>query len=293
MMVLVSYNGAMGSFQRSWELTKQSWKVLRDNPSLIWFPIVSSVSAILLSATFFLPLYAAIGLKNVEHPPTYAYPVIFLYYLVSYCVIVFFNAGLVYCANESLHGRPTSFGDGVNASLRRLGAILGWALVAATIGMILRLLSERLGFIGQIVVALLGGAWNIVTFFAVPILVLDGVGPLQAVRGSWETIKKTWGETLIGNAGVGLALMLLALWPIVPFIAVCFTANAVLIVGSLAVMLIYWCMLGAVGSSMSGIYSVAVFSYARTGSVPSGFSPEAIQAAFLEKPKSKLAFWKK
>lgn len=289
----LSYNVFMGRFQRSWELTQQSWAVLRTNKALILFPVISSIVALLLTVSFLLPLYLAVGPSRIENPPAFAYVVIFGYYLVSYFIIVFFNAGLIYCANEVLNGRPATLGDGLNASMKRFGPILGWALLAATVGMILNLISARVGLIGQIVVALLGAAWNVVTFFTVPMLVIEGVGPIQAMKGSWAVIRKAWGETLIGNVGIQFALAVLGLTPLVFLLPGLVLGSAPLIIATLGLLLVYWLILGAIGAAMTGIYQVAVFAYAKNGTAPPGFSQDMIQSAFLEKPKSKLAFWKK
>lgn len=280
----------MERFARSWALAKQSWGVLRSNPGLAVFPVVSTIAALLVTATFFIPLGMLIGLENIEQPPLYAYPVLFLYYLVSYFVVIFFNAGLVHCANETLEGRPAGFGEGIHAAMARFGSILGWALLSATVGTLLNAIAERTGFIGRIVIGLIGAAWNVATFFTVPMLVLEGVGPIDAVKGSFAAIKKTWGESLIGNVGISYAIGLLALLPIPVIVASAFTSSAVVIVIAVAVSAIYWLTLATVGSCMSGVYTVAVFAYARTGSVPSGFDAGAIQSAFVEKAEKKKPF---
>ncbi|MCB8933367.1 MAG: DUF6159 family protein [Fimbriimonadaceae bacterium] len=277
----------MGRLERSWSLAKQSWAVLRGNPKLAVFPVVSSVAILLVTASFFIPLVAAVGLKNLEQPPAYAYAVTFAYYLVSYFVVVFFNAALIHCANEALEGRSAEFGDGIHAAMSRLGPIIGWSLLSATIGTILNAISERLGIVGQIIIGLLGAAWNIVTFFAVPMLVLKGVGPFDAVKGSWATIKKTWGETLIGNAGVSLAVFVMAIPAVVLIVATAFTGIAALIIGAVALSVLYWAVLAAVGACMNGIYTTAVFSYAQSGEIPSGFDGETIRQAFTQKPAKK------
>ncbi len=280
----------MGRFQRSWELAKQSWSVLRSHPALAVFPIVSTIVTVVLSASFFIPLTLAVGIENLENPPLYAYVLTFLYYLVTYFLVIFFNAGLIHCANEVMHGRNADFGDGINASVRRIGPILVWSLTAATVGTILRSVAERTGIIGQIVIGLIGAAWNILTFFTLPMLVIEGVGPVAAIKGSFATLKKTWGETIIGNVGISYAIGILCLVPIPLIILVAFTGIWQLILLTIAIALIYWLALGAVGASMTGIYTVAVFSYAQTGEVPIGFDSDQIRNAFLPKPPSKMPF---
>jgi hypothetical protein len=286
----------MERFRRSWELAKQSWKVMRSHPSLAIFPIISGITTLIVTLSFMLPIFFSMGGMRIfdsGHEPTKSsqplyYVVSFCYYLVSYFVVVFFNVALIHCASKVLNNEETSVGDGIRAATGRLGPILGWSLVGATVGMILRTVSERVGIIGQIVVALLGGAWNIVTFFVVPTLAIEGVGPITAIKTSFETIKKTWGETIIGNIGVSSVIGILSLVPIPIFIAVCFTGSAWIILGTLSLVVLYWLALAVIGSCLSGIYTTAVYHYARTGSVPNVFTADQIQLAFLPAPQNKV-----
>lgn len=270
---------------------------MRSHPSLAIFPIISGIATLLVSISFILPIFFSLKASgtfdshNSNEPQFSAiyYVISFCYYLISYFVVVFFNVGLIHCANKVLNNEPTSVGDGLRAAMKRLGPILGWSLIGATVGMILRTISERVGFVGQIVVALLGGAWNIVTFFVVPTLAIEGIGPIAAIKTSFETIKKTWGESLIGNIGVSTAVGLMALIPIPLMIAVMFTGSVWAILAVVVISALYWLALAIVGSCLTGIYTTAVFHYARTGSVPNVFSTEQIQMAFMPAPESKVA----
>ena len=288
----------MTRFMRSWELAKQSWKVMRSHPSLAIFPIMSGIATILVTISFILPIILSLsssGYFNSTHthtssggtPPAY-YVVMFAYYLVSYFVVVFFNVGLIHCANKVLNNEETSVGDGIGMALKRLGPILGWSLIAATVGTILRTISERMGLIGQIVIALLGAGWNIVTFFVVPALAIEGIGPVSAIKESFATIKKTWGEMVIGNIGVSTAIGLLCLIPIPIIILSIVTMSPWIIGGVILCTVIYWLGLAIIGSCLSGIYTTAVFFYARTGQVPGVFTQEQIQMAFLPRPENKF-----
>src|SRR5579862_7278959 len=158
----------MGRFQRSIALAKESFEVLRSNTQLLLFPVVSSMFTIALSISFFLPLYLTSGgwkeQMHSEHMPPSYYAVLAAFYLCSYFIVIFFNVGLVSCAYASLRGERMSFGDGLKAAAQKLPAILGWTFIAATVGMVLQMISERSGLIGKIVVGLIGGAWNLITF---------------------------------------------------------------------------------------------------------------------------------
>lgn len=275
----------MGRFARSLALAKESYAVLRSNPQLAWFPIVSSIFTIGLMISFIVPLYLALGpggLEKTDHlPPTY-YAVLALFYLCSYFVVIFFNAGLVSCAYAGLRGEQMSFGEGIREAGKRLPAIFGWAVVAASVGMVLQMISERSGIIGKIVVAIVGGAWNLITFFVVPVIVVEHGSPIAAIKKSGAMLKKTWGENLIGNAGIGLVFFLLSMIPIVPFVLVCFTGSVTLILGVLAVAVLYWLVLATISASLSGIYRTALYVYATTGEVPNAYNAEVLQGAFKQ-----------
>jgi len=287
----------MERFKRSWALAKQSWQVMRSQPSLAVFPVISGIATIIVTISFLLPIFFSLqgsgafdSKSNFDQnsvPITY-YIVMFCYYLVSYFVVVFFNVGMIHCANKVLNNEPTSVSDGVSMAIKRIGPILGWSLVGATVGMILRTISERIGIVGQIIVALMGAAWNIVTFFAVPALAIEGLGPIAAIKESFATIKKTWGETVIGNIGVSSAIGILGLVPIPIIILSVVTQSVWLIVGALVISVLYWLALAIIGSCLTGIYTTAVFYYARTGQVPQVYTAEQMQMAFLPKPESKI-----
>ncbi len=274
----------MGRLERSWALAKESWAVLRRTPSLMVFPLISAIVTLAVTISFFVPVYIATGGKNLEQiNPVIGYPLIFAFYLISYFVVIFFNSGLVACAYDSLSGRPTSFSDGLNHAIKRLPAIFGWALIAATVGMILNMISERVGFVGKIVVALLGAAWNIVTYFVIPIIVIEQGSPIQAIKKSGGMLKKTWGENLIGQAGFGLLFGILSLLPIIPIVAAFATGAIVIGLIALCAGVLYWLALGIVAAAMQGVYQTALFVYAETNSVPQGFTPAYITGAFQSK----------
>lgn len=275
----------MGSFARSWALAKESWGVLKRYPGLSVFPLVSAVITVILSISFILPFVVVVGLKNLEHNmPPLGYVLTGIFYFLSYFVVIFFNCALVHCARKALSGQPTSFGDGMQAAGSRLGPILMWTLLAATVGWILNMISERAGLVGKIIIAIIGAAWNILTFFVIPVLVFEGVSPVEAIKRSGATMKKTWGEALIGNAGVGLAIFLLGFAAVPVIVLAAFTGSAVFILSAVALAVIWWLVLAAIGSSMSSIYRTAVYMWATSGTIPDGYTQDGLYSAFRSKP---------
>ncbi|MBS1700926.1 MAG: hypothetical protein JST12_04640 [Armatimonadetes bacterium] len=285
-------------FNRSWALAKQSWQVMRSQPSLAIFPVISGIATLLVTVSFILPIFFSLqasgafesGSKlNSHNFPVLYYVVMFCYYLVSYFVVVFFNVGFIHCASKVLNNEPTSVSEGISVALKRFGPILGWSLVAATVGLILRAISERVEIVGKIIVAIVGAGWNVVTYFVVPAVALEGLGPIAAIKESFGTIKKTWGETVIGNVGISLAMGLLTLVPIPMIIVAAFTQSVWVIVGAVGFAILFWLGLAIIGSCLSSIYTTAVFQYARTGQIPNVYTQEQLQMAFMQKPPSKVS----
>ena len=126
------------------------------------------------------------------------YALLFAFYVVSYFVVIFFNTALISCVNARLHGTDMSVKEGLSNAGRHFRTIIAWAIISATIGLILHLIAERSGIIGEIVTSIIGGVWSLVTFFVVPVLVLEDKGVVDSVKESVSLIKKTWGESIIG-----------------------------------------------------------------------------------------------
>ena len=275
---------------RSWALAKASAAVLREDKELLLFPLCSAVSLVVLSLAFILP---ALGLGAIDHlvdesgalhPAGYALG--FLFYFSQYFVIFFFNAGLVGCAMLRLGGARPTFRDGLRMASKRAGAIAGYALIATTVGIIIRTLQERVGFIGRIIVGLIGVAWNIATFLVVPVLVADDGGPIDAVKHSARLVKKTWGENIIGNAGIGIVFTLVFLFVLVAgagaVIMAVMAKSLALVVVAVLLTILAIAFTFLVQSALHGIYAAALYRFA-LGKPSQGFEGTALQAAFAPK----------
>lgn len=276
-------------FSQSWELMKASAGVLRSDKELLLFPALSALCCLIVAATFFVPAAFA-GLfdhfSRDEINPVLAL-LGFLFYLVQYFVIIFFNTALVGAAMIRLRGGDPTVGDGFRIALSKLPAIFGYALISATVGIILRALQERAGFIGRWIVGLIGAAWTIATFLVVPVLVNNDVGPLDAVKRSVELLKKTWGENLIGNVGVGLVfgvLMFVMVMAGILLIAAAASAKSgMLVVAAVAVMVFGIVVLSLIQAALTGIYAAAIYRYAEEGVVGGGFDRDLVANAFRVK----------
>lgn len=277
----------LDKLEASWSLVKVSATVLRQDRELLLLPALSFVATLLVMASFALPMIqmepSASGTPGAQ---VAFWVLMFLFYLTQYFVIFFFNAALVGAASMRMNGEDPTLKDALSMAWHAVGPLLGYAVIAATVGMILRAIAERTGFMGRIVSGLVGMGWTLATFMVVPILVHRHMGPIDAVRESALLLKKTWGENVAGHAGIGLAFGL--------------ASFAIAMVGGLMVMMlmgpsktlaifvgvvlvVILAGLGVYQAALTGVYQAALYRYADTGAVPMGFSQDHAESAFVAK----------
>jgi hypothetical protein len=273
------------SIGRSIELAKASLNVLRSDKELLLFPLVSFIALIVVTIGFAVPFVATGGLDQAfdgEIRPA-ALIVAFLFYLVSYTVTFFFNTALVGAAMIRLDGGDPTLGDGFRIAFSRLPQIIVYALIAATVGMILRWISERAGIVGQIISGVIGFAWNLATFLVVPVLVVENVSPIQALKRSGSLLRQTWGEQIVGNVGIGLIFGLLAMAALlIGGFLVYFLAqiSVVLAVAGVVALVLLVGAIALVGAAVSGIFVASLYRYATKGDAGQMYRPETVAAAF-------------
>jgi len=283
----------MGKFSRSWQLVKQSFAVLRSDKQLMLFPVFSAVSCFVVTAIIatggaflLLPTRAAALAAGEQFHPNQS-PMfllgMFTLYVVNYFVIVFFNVALVGVANSRLMGGTWTFRDGFELAWARKGTILQWALVAATVGVILRTLEERLGLIGRLIMRIIGIAWTLACYFVVPVLAFEDLTPIDAVKRSSKLFRETWGEKVIGGFSLSLVSLVLMLPGIGLVIAAAILGGGVGLLVGLALMFLYFLLLSVFMSAVGGIFNAALYRYACFKQVPPAFSQELITSAWAPK----------
>ena len=275
-------------FERSWDLANACMGLLREDKGLLIFPLLSSIAMFLIVGSFAVPLYPLVTAMS-EHGyarslDSLTYVGLFIFYWIQFTIVTFFNTALVEVAMERLDGRDASTGDGLRRAWARFPTILAYSAIAATVGTVLRLIVERVGFIGKIVVGMIGFVWAVATALVVPVLAAEDVGPVEAVQRSVELIKKSWGEDLIGNAGIGLAfgvvMAVVAFCGAMLFLAalsVHSTAFAVLV---LVILVVTLCTTALAQATLSGLYSAALYRYAAGETKTGDIDPALLESAF-------------
>ena len=283
----------MGRFSRSWDLVSQSFSVLWADKQLLMFPVLSGVSCVIVTLLMLagglavlqpqLGTLAALSARGnpeafVRSPEMMA--AIFALYLANYFVIVFFNVALVGVANSRFTGENWTFDEGLQLAWKRKWVILQWAFIAATVGMVLRALSERAGFIGRIVVGMIGVAWNLACYFVVPVLAFEDLSPGAALYRSAEIFKETWGEKVMGGFSLGLIFFLMMIPGFLVWIgAINFAGQKGLLIGGIF-LAAYFLLLSVVSSAVQGIFNAALYRYACDQTAPPGFSQNLFRQAW-------------
>lgn len=278
-----------GRFSRSWSLVRASAAILNQDRSLLLFPLISSAVMLLVALCFVLPLFgikALDGFSEVTSQPE-LYALGFLFYVAQYFVIFFFNSALVGCVMLRMDGRQASLGEGIAIARSKAGVIFAYAVVAATVGVVLRMIEERLGFLGKLVAGLLGLGWSVAAFLVVPVLVARDLGPVESLKESARMLKTTWGENIGGQIRIGAFFgvinIVIVLCCIGASLAAHEAGNDMLVALFVAAAVIAILIVAMVNAALSGIYSAALYRYAVFGDVGTGFDKHMLETAFLPK----------
>ena len=279
--------------RRGFRMAGASWAVLKSHPKLALFPVFSGLAFLGLLAGIGFLAFSADGTgtlaANFDTSQPAAYAIFFGVYFALAFVVIFFNAALVFCSLEAYAGRTPSLSAGLGAASARIPQILGWTLVASTVGLLLNALQsflrDKLGFIGSLIGGIGEMAWAALTYFVVPVLVMEGVGPIKAVSRSSAILKSTWRESVGGEGGLGLVSFVFVL-PVVLVIAVTVALNRdAPIAGGmvLAVMVLvaaYIMALSVIFSALSTIFRTGVYVYATTGEAPAPLDAALLRETF-------------
>ncbi len=288
--------------QNGVELTRQSWVALRANPQLLIFPVISLIGMIIVTILFFIPvsatgIFAALSEQNSRSSGDINQAlftiIIFLYYFVTYTVIIFSNTALVGAALKLARGETATVQDGINIALSRMSKIFVYALISATVGMLARAVRDSgnnsrnlVGMIiANVVAAIIQGAWNLVVFFAIPVLIVEDLGVIDSLKRSVGLFKQTWGEQFTGSVAISavsclatLALMVVAGVLITLAVA---SQSAILIVVTIAVVVLGFVLLSLISGAVNGIFQASLYQYATTGDAGKLIDTQLAHDAFL------------
>jgi len=267
----------------TWELMGSSWQVLKQDKELLVFPLLSGLCCLLVVASFALPMWG----KDFLEPPSKTAPtsqqvlyyvIVFAFYFANYSVIIFFNSAIIACAIMRIRGQDPTLADGFRAAFSRLHLILWWALLAATVGLILRMLENRRG-VGRFVAGILGAAWSMTTFLVVPILVVENKDPFAAIKESASKLRRTWGEQLIGNFSFGLVFALLGIPAFLLFLLAAASGSPAVALFLTGVGVVYLIVLALVQSVLAAVFQAVLYVYVSSRESIEAFDPDLLATA--------------
>jgi hypothetical protein len=268
------------------QLMHASWALLRQDRELLWLPVLGAVFAVLAAVVLAVPGLAIGALAGDSTVSQVGYWLaLALALFAATCVSIFFQTAIVVGANERAEGRDPTRSLVLREAWRRRGRILKWSALTTTVGLLLRVIQDRLGSVGAILTALGGLAWGVVSFLVVPVLVAEDVGPVTAVKRSATLLKETWGTSLRTTVRFGwialvlwlptLAVIGLGVW----LLAQGGTAADATGAGLLVLGVFAGIVLATVFSAVGGYARALIYRYA-TGQATPGVEPQLLAGAF-------------
>lgn len=272
----------MSRIRNGAQLSRQSWSALLSNRQLLVFPLMSLVGMFFVTLIFLVPeIVVARPYLEAEDPSSVqtflALGVLFLYYLAAYTVVIFSNTALIAATMKIIEGEEATVADGLNAATARLGKIVPYAVVSATIGVLAHVVSRSgrgsdnaLGsIIAMLLGAVLAGAWSIVVFFAIPVMVYEDLGFVDSLKRSMELFKQTWGEGFVGRTAIGLVSWVLGLaigilCAAIVAVGLSYGNMAIVVVG-VVLGIVGIVMVGLMQGAVNGIFQASLYHYATTG----------------------------
>ena len=280
----------MDRILRSWDLLRQSFAILMSDAELLWLPVYSAIatgaaSLLLLSGgvLVFLPQVQNFLINRFNHPQVPRSPAMwafmFVFYVVNFFIVVYFNVALVSTAGDRLAGGHATVNDGLKLAWERKGKILRWAILAATVGIVLRTLERRMGWLTRATAGIIGIAWTLACYFVVPVLAAEDLGPVEALQRSAHLFRETWGEEVTGGFSFGLIFGLLGA-PAIVLIFFSRTMGHSAVLAAVLLAVIYCLLLSVVSSAVQGIFVAALYHYARTKQSTGGFNMDELRSAW-------------
>lgn len=310
-------------FQSSWRLVQQTWSVMRDHKKLMLFPLLVTFFTLAMIPFILAPValqptghrynepahwkavsqsvFTESSIKAVKEasssssraardqlrftPQAMGYVAV-VYFLAMF-MATFFNVAFYREIMNALQGQPVSIREGLRFAFGRLPAIFLWSLFAGLVGWLIKSLEERVGLVGKLILRLVGLAWSAASVFVIPVLVMDeeaGSNPVAVLRRSAETLRKAWGEAVIGFLGIQFGGVIVLLASIVLLGVSGYLSATLRTPWVFGGTFVFWLLglfsfvyLMSVGNQ---IYRCALYLYASTGQIAGPFEKDSLDLAW-------------
>ena len=292
----------VGRFRASWLLFKETWRFLRLDPEILAIPLIAGLLNILLFITLVgtvaLVHYMVVPLGTfseidgevsfvADHPLVYVF--VFLAYVITAFTLAFSQGAIAHTVITRLRGGNATLGQALWVAAGRWQALLAWSMITATVGLVLRILAKRFKLLGRWVIALIGVAWEVLTYFVAPAIIIENKGSIAAIKQSGRTLKQTFGETVMTNIGLGLAMFL--------FYVVAFVFSmGVFIIGfqsgttagffiAFSVVFVVLSALGLLSAALNAILKTLLYAYVMEHTTSPDFNSELLENVLISDSK--------
>lgn len=272
----------MRRFSNTWSLMRSSFEVLNEDRRILIFPILSGIFSILIIGSFLLPFFAGANFSTIQllgsQHGVFGYIYLFLFYFLSYFVVLFFNSASVAYAIDLMRGGRPTISNALRMVINKITPLLGWTFIAATVGLIINSLENSSDMFGKITSAVLGLSWTVISFLVLPILIIEGKGPITSLKLSAKMLKNSWGEQLIGHFSFGLLFAVFSI-PVGLIIFFSIQYGGMIAIAGFGIGILLMIGLGVVQWSLQSIFMGAMYLFVREENIPSSYSLTQIQNA--------------
>lgn len=305
----------MSRWGNSKELTRASYDLVRQNPDMYRWTVRAGVYGAVVGGIGFLIGLVVTALGGVMTDSTDGSGGVLGWIVLALGVlcIVFASiagltvanlqlAGLVKTADDVLHDRPIDTQAARDAAHGRLGTLAVWSSISVAVGALVSLIQGD-GDSG-IIVALLRGLlaglvaaiWAVVTTLVMPLIVLEGLGAVPAIKRSAEIIRSTWGEAVFGSVRIGARFLLMFTLPGILLLvggivlAAALGGPMVALGAGIALLGVVLIIVGAVkAATCRTVFGVALYRWTEGQGALGPFSEDDLRGAVRTTKKSMLS----
>jgi hypothetical protein len=278
-----------GTFSDSWKLTKTSFRLISEDRALLVFPLVAGISIVaviglLIAAEYWFVAPVILGGGSLTTPYEVLAIVLFVVaYIVTSFLSVYCTAALIGAATMKLNGQQPTAADGWRVARARIARLTIWALITATVGLVIQAIQQRVGGIAGAVIGAAGGfTWGILTYFMIPILLFEDQQPWPALKRSGHLFVSTFGKTLVTNLVLGLLIGVGVVGAGVVGVVgllLLFGGSVALGLVLIGVAIAIVVIVALIGSAAEGILRAALYRYATTGKIDPDLMPQGYATA--------------
>ncbi len=279
----------VGRLRASFILLKETLRFFWADKEMIWIPIIAAIMQFLLIGLVVLFVIIPSGILMDEGTgqalSVVEYLTVFILYVIGAFTVASTQAAITHIVYTRAHGGNATLGDGLSVAMSHAGPLFIWACITSTVGVILRAIAERSQIMVKILTAIIGAAWSVLTYFVVPAIVIDKKGAIDSIRHSGSTFKRTWGETLVTNITLGLAVtvIFIGLIAVLVGIVVVFNASMVVVLFASIVFVIALVIMVLMSSVLDSVLRTLLYVYANEGTMPQNFNRELLEGMLTRK----------